>query len=226
MRAGYLFLSVLIMTGLTACQQESTSVTAVVQSEADAPAQQAVQPETGVQAETPIDGSVPETAKQIVEEAVKEVAAASVAPESPVAPKPAVVSPPLVEKSAAVTRAVQEVKPVVVVEKVSGDPVQGKSVARKCGACHTFDQGGKNKTGPNLFGVFGRIKGGVAGFDYGSYLQAENAAGAVWDEASLRSWHADSKAAAKAGGGTTKMPTQKITGTKADDLIAYLKSLK
>ncbi|NOR72682.1 MAG: cytochrome C, partial [Mariprofundaceae bacterium] len=36
----------------------------------------------------------------------------------------------------------------------------------------------------------------------------------------------NSKVVAKAGGGRSKMPAQKISGTKADNLIAYLKSLK
>lgn len=110
-------------------------------------------------------------------------------------------------------------EPVMVV----GDVLKGKKIAKKCMSCHTFKQGGKKKTGPNLFAVVGREKGSVAGFKYGSYLKG---VGGVWNETELRAWLRDSKGVAKAAGKKSKMPSQKIKGTKADDLMAYLKSLK
>ncbi|GEM_PF-959727 len=108
-------------------------------------------------------------------------------------------------------------------EVALGNAEAGKAVAKKCLACHTFDQGGKHKAGPNLFGIVGTKQGGVAGFKYGSYLTESNA---VWDEVTLRAWVSDAKAVANAVGKNTKMPSQKIDGEKADDLIAYLRSLR
>src|SRR5262245_41322535 len=39
---------------------------------------------------------------------------------------------------------------------VSADPARGKGTAQVCASCHTFDQGGPNRVGPNLWGVVGR----------------------------------------------------------------------
>ncbi len=47
-----------------------------------------------------------------------------------------------------------------------GDADKGKTVFRKCQACHTVDEGGRNKVGPNLHGVFGRAAGPVDQFRY------------------------------------------------------------
>jgi len=48
----------------------------------------------------------------------------------------------------------------------SADVARGQTSANKCVACHTFDKGGRNLVGPNLYGVLGREKGSVSGFNY------------------------------------------------------------
>lgn len=59
----------------------------------------------------------------------------------------------------------------------SADPAKGESAAKKCLSCHSFDKGGPNKIGPNLYGVVGRAKGSHPGFAYSSALKGK---GGVW----------------------------------------------
>jgi cytochrome c len=43
---------------------------------------------------------------------------------------------------------------------------KGESASKKCAACHTFAKGEPNRVGPNLYGVVGRDRGSVAGFNF------------------------------------------------------------
>lgn len=52
----------------------------------------------------------------------------------------------------------------------SADVGRGEAAFKKCSTCHTAEEGGANKTGPNLFGVLNRAKGAVDGFNYSSAL--------------------------------------------------------
>ena len=45
------------------------------------------------------------------------------------------------------------------------DAEAGKKVFNKCVACHTIDDGGKSKVGPNLHGIIGRKPGSNKGFN-------------------------------------------------------------
>lgn len=51
------------------------------------------------------------------------------------------------------------------VEVPEGDVKKGASLfKKKCAACHTVEQGGSTKSGPNLHQLFGRPAGAVEGF--------------------------------------------------------------
>ena len=49
--------------------------------------------------------------------------------------------------------------------------VKGEKVARKCVACHSFNKGGKNKIGPNLYGIMGRKRATTVGYNYSKALK-------------------------------------------------------
>ncbi len=59
----------------------------------------------------------------------------------------------------------------------SADVAKGEKLSKACAACHSFNQGGATKVGPNLYGVVGASKGADAGF---SYSAAITAAGGKW----------------------------------------------
>lgn len=102
----------------------------------------------------------------------------------------------------------------------SADIAKGQQVAKQCSACHSFDKGGKNMVGPNLWSVVGRKKDSMAGFAYSGAL--ETTGGPTWTYAELN--HFLYKPKAYASG--TKMNFLGIK--KPEDraaIIAYLHSL-
>jgi cytochrome c len=70
------------------------------------------------------------------------------------------------------------------------DAAAGEKVFKKCKYCHTLDEGGKNRPGPNLWGIFGRQAGTVEGFmkKYSDDMIAAGEAGLVWSEEALASY--------------------------------------
>ena len=59
----------------------------------------------------------------------------------------------------------------------SADAEKGKGVAKKCTACHTFEKGGAEKVGPNLWGILGNKKAHMPKFAYSKALKEK---GGVW----------------------------------------------
>ena len=62
-------------------------------------------------------------------------------------------------------------------------PVQrGAKIYARCRACHTLDQDGKHKVGPNLWDVYGSVAGSKEGF---AYSKAMRASGVTWDDETM-----------------------------------------
>jgi cytochrome c len=64
----------------------------------------------------------------------------------------------------------------------AGDAAHGADVSKKCAICHTFDKGGANMIGPNLYGVIGRKVASHEGYEYSDALKAK---GGTWDYAMI-----------------------------------------
>ena len=95
------------------------------------------------------------------------------------------------------------------------DPASGEKVFKKCQSCHTIEEGGKDKTGPHLWGVMGREIASVAGFGYSGSLPA----GETWDWEHLNAFltkPADYAPGTSMAFGGLKKPTDRA------DLMAFL----
>jgi cytochrome c len=97
---------------------------------------------------------------------------------------------------------------------------EGEKAAKKCAACHSFEQGGANKVGPGLWGVVNRPIASHEGFSYSEALSGKS--GEVWDYEHLNAFLTNPKSYAPG----TKMS---FAGIKKPEeraaVIAYLRSL-
>ena len=110
-----------------------------------------------------------------------------------------------------------------------GDAATGENVFKKCKACHTSESGGKNKIGPNLFGIVGRQAGTAPGFKYSRSYVAAGEDGLTWDADAIFEYLVDPKAFIRTVTGDKKAKTRMIFKLKKEgdrhNVIAFLATL-
>lgn len=80
----------------------------------------------------------------------------------------------------------------------SADIAKGEAGARACAACHSFDKGGPNKVGPNLWDIVGAKHAHIDGFAYSAAMKGLS--DKPWDYEALNAFLA--------------APRQAVPGTK------------
>lgn len=105
----------------------------------------------------------------------------------------------------------------------SANAEAGAAIFKKCAACHTPDNGGANKVGPNLWGIVNRPVASHAGFSYSAGMKEFSQGGSVvWDYDHLNHFLLSPKALVKGtamGFGGLKKPEERA------NVIAYLRTL-
>jgi cytochrome c len=119
----------------------------------------------------------------------------------------------------AVAVAILGTAPARVAPVLAADASHGKQLFQACAACHGQDGKG-GQLGPALTGVVGRKAASLDNFRYSNAMQHSNI---VWSESSLRAYVVDPQAKVKGN----RMPFSGVRNPKdADDIVAYLKTLK
>lgn len=97
----------------------------------------------------------------------------------------------------------------------------GEKVFKKCKACHAVGEGAKNKVGPQLNDLFGRVPGTIEGYKYSKAMVAFGEDGKAWEDELLATYLAGPKKLVKG----TKMS---MAGLKKEkdiaNIIEYLKT--
>jgi len=117
-----------------------------------------------------------------------------------------------------------------------GDIAAGESAFRSCIACHVVRNlegevlaGRNGRTGPNLYGIAGRVAGSVDGFRYSPAMVAGGEAGLVWTEETFASYVPNATEFLREftgdSGLRSSMSPQRVDEDAAEDIWAYIVSL-
>ena len=91
---------------------------------------------------------------------------------------------------------------------------------RQCASCHSFNEGGRNAVGPNLYGIVGSKHAHSEGFNYSAAIRGM--ASKPWTYEELNAWIANPRAYAPGN----KMTYAGMASVQSRaDLIAYLRSI-
>jgi cytochrome c len=96
---------------------------------------------------------------------------------------------------------------------------KGQATAKQCQACHTFEKGGPNRVGPNLWGIVGRQRASEAGFNYSAGMKAK---GGTWTFGELYSFLANPRGYIP---GTNMSFAGLARGQQRADVIDFLHTL-
>ena len=100
----------------------------------------------------------------------------------------------------------------------NASPERGENSAKKCQACHTFNKGEPNRVGPNLYGVVGRDRASVAGFNYSAAMKAK---GGKWTVEDLNAFLTNPRSFVP---GTSMTFAGLPRGSERADVITFLNS--
>ncbi|WP_299414792.1 c-type cytochrome [uncultured Sulfitobacter sp.] len=101
-----------------------------------------------------------------------------------------------------------------------GDAEKGAQVYKKCASCHQVGDGAKNRVGPQLNGLFGRVAGTVDGAKYSESMVRMGNDGLVWTAETLDAYIENPRALVS----KTRMSFRGIKDEQQrSDLMAYLR---
>ena len=99
-------------------------------------------------------------------------------------------------------------------------PIDKKSF-KKCVSCHTIEEGGKNKMGPNLWNIMNRGIGQMENYKYSKKFSAWAKKNTMWTPVLMDEWLTKSKSMVKG----TRMNFRERKESKRAATIVYLRSM-
>jgi cytochrome c len=103
----------------------------------------------------------------------------------------------------------------------AGDIAKGKKAFKKCASCHSIEDGGKNKSGPNLYNILNRGISTNEKFKYSKKLVSFANENPQWTTELMGAWLENSQKLVKG----SKMRVKVKKEADRENLIAYFQSM-